>query len=83
MTKIKPLINTDTDEAMRHMAKYVEQYTMGDYGFMILVFPFGENPDRIAHYISNCDRESMIKALREKADVLEQKLDIENAGGVQ
>ncbi len=83
MPTIKPLINTDTDEAMRHMAKYVEQYTMGDYGFMILVFPFGENPTRIGHYISNCDRESMIKALREKADVLEQNMDIQNNGTVQ
>jgi hypothetical protein len=43
------------------------------YGFMLLVFPFGGGP---AHYISNSSRKDMIKALREKADVLEAKMDL-------
>jgi len=81
MTKAK--IDLDTDGAMREMAGFVDQYTGDDYGFMILVFPFENNPDRTAHYISNCDRESMIKALREKANVLEQGIDIQNTGSVQ
>lgn len=53
-----------------------------EYGWMLLVFPF-EGEDRTANYISNASREDMIKALREKADVLEKKIDItgdSNAG---
>ena len=43
-------------------------------GFMLLVFEFGEN--KVANYVSNANREDMIEVLREKANVLEQKLDI-------
>ena len=76
-------IDLDTDGAMREMAGFVDHYTGEKYGFIIMIFPFGENTSRVAHYISNCDRESMINALREKADVLEQNLDIDNKGAVQ
>ena len=70
-------IEIDTDECMRDIAKNIETKTGGKYGFAVLVFPFG-NDERTAHYISNSKREDMIKALREKADVLEQRLDIQN-----
>ncbi len=43
-------------------------------GFSLLLFDFGE--EGIAHYISNGNRDDMIKILREKADVLEQNKDI-------
>ncbi len=74
-----------TDGSMRHIADMIETQigTDNKYGFMVLVFPFGDNPDRVAHYISNADREGMIETLREKANVLEQKLDIQNNWKVQ
>ena len=42
-------------------------------GFCVLVFGF-DRPG-IANYVSNADRESMIKALRETADRLEKNQD--------
>ena len=74
-------IETDTDECMREIARNIESKTGKKYGFAVLVFPFG-NKERTAHYISNSNREDMIKALREKADVLEQKQDIPSGGGM-
>lgn len=73
-----------TDGSMRHIANTIESQIGSEnkYGFMVLVFPFGEDT-RVAHYISNANREDMIKALREKADVLEKKFDISVGGGVQ
>lgn len=58
---------------MRKLAKKVEAELPKGMGFMILVFPFNE--PGTANYISNAQRHTMIKALREKADILEQKLD--------
>ncbi len=69
-------IEENTDDAMRKIADNMEQFIGKEkYGFMVLVFPFSDGPS-IAHYISNANRKDMIKALREKADVLEAKLDI-------
>ena len=80
----KPLIEIDTDRAMIKIAKCVEVHTDKKYGFMVLVFPFeSTNGERAAHYISNCRREDMIKALREKADALEQGRDIRTSGSMQ
>ena len=75
-------INIDTDRTMRMIAEDIERKVGKDYGFMVLVFPFAEGA-KTANYISNCDRKSMISALREKADVLERGLDIPVAGRVQ
>lgn len=62
-------------KAMQKMANEVEKMLPSDMGFMILVFPFGK--PGTANYISNANREDMIIALREKADILEQKKDFE------
>jgi len=43
-------------------------------GFMILYFPFGD--PGIGHYGSNCNREDMIKAMREAATRLESRQDV-------
>ncbi len=67
-------VDTDTEEAMREIARFIENVAPG-YGFSVLVFPFGDDFP-VSHYISNSRREDMIKALREKADVLESGLDI-------
>lgn len=73
-TEEKMSLEADTDQTMRDLANHVKG-TVGDgYGFVVLVFPFGE--PGVANYISNGSREDMITALREKADVLEAKKDI-------
>ena len=47
-------------------------------GFCLLVFPKGTK-DGIANYVADCEREDMIKFLRETADRLEANKD--NARG--
>jgi len=74
-----PAIEIDTDVTMRMIADEIKVRCGDGYGFMVLVFPFGDS-ERTAHYISNARREDMIIALREKADVLEKGLDIQNIG---
>ena len=72
------VIEGNTDLFIRGMGKVLDACLNGDkqkYGFMLLVTEFGKDPG-VGHYISNCKREDMIKALREKADVLEKGLDI-------
>jgi len=61
--------------AMQKMAEGVKKLLPKEFGFMILVFPFGNKG--VANYISNAKREDMIIALREKADVLEKGKDFE------
>ena len=77
------LIEENTDQCMRFMGESIKGMIGKEYGFMLMVFPFGDNKDRVAHYVSDADRETMIETLREKANVLEKKLDIPVGGGVQ
>ena len=52
-------------------------------GFALLVFDFGDQPS-IGNYISNADRTTMIKTLREFADHLEKNGDFPpTIGGIQ
>ena len=62
-----------TEEIMRYAAKSIEEY-FPDMAFILLVFEFGDN--KIGNYISNAERKSMIKVLRETADRLEFNQDI-------
>jgi hypothetical protein len=75
----KNTIEQDTGETMRDIARFIESVAPG-YGFSVLVFPHGQET-RAAHYISNCHREDMIKVLREKADILENRLEIATIPG--
>ena len=63
-----------TDEGLKGVARALEDVLPEIYGFRmgfaLMVFPFGSE-ERGADYISNGDRECMIKALREAADKLE------------
>ena len=47
-----------------------------DWGFCILMFEFGDEGEN-TQWVSNASREDMVKALREQADRLEQRI----AGG--
>ena len=52
----------------------VLQKELGPMGFAVMIFEF--HRPGISNYISNAEREDMIKALRELADRLEKKQDI-------
>lgn len=43
-------------------------------GFVVLLFEFGEDPKGRCNYISNAEREDVIKLLREQADYFEEDL---------
>jgi hypothetical protein len=57
---------------MREIADVVRDRLPDELGFAVLVFEFGGGP---ASYISNASRADMIAALREQADLLEQRRD--------
>ena len=59
-------------EAMQSLARIIDKEVSGN-GFALLVFPFGN--EKMSNYVSNAQREDMIKALRETADRLENKQD--------
>jgi len=42
-------------------------------GFALFTFPFGEDPDEVGDYVSNAERETMIKFMRGLADRLEKR----------
>lgn len=52
---------------------YLEEFHGMRKGFILVVFPFKEDENKVADFASNCNRASSIPALRELADVLENK----------
>lgn len=65
------------EEVLKGVALAVDetlQHFFGDIGFIFLTFQF--NAPGIANYVANAERATIIKALRETADRLEQKQDI-------
>ena len=59
-------------EQMRELARLIEPRIKG-LGFALFVFPFKE--PGISNYISNADRNDMIKALKEKVKRFENMED--------
>ena len=57
---------------MRELAHLIEEKIKG-YGFALFVFPFSESG--ISNYISNAQRDDMIKALEEKISIFKNKKD--------
>lgn len=65
------------EELMRDLAAAIDltlKDNIGEKGWALLVFDF--NQPGIANYVSNANREDMIKMLRETADRLENNEDI-------
>lgn len=58
---------------MQAMAEEVRKFLPEDFGFALIVFKFNE--PGVSNYISNAERTTMIKALRETADRLENRQD--------
>jgi len=57
---------------MREIADVVRDRLPDELGFAVLVFEFGGGP---SGYISNASRQTTVSALRELADVIEQRRD--------
>lgn len=57
-------------QKMRDIADHVKAQLPEGIGFAVLVFQFGGGP---AGYFTNANRATMVKALREQADRLEQR----------
>jgi hypothetical protein len=68
-----PIDFKETSHIMNALATVISEGLPG-VGFALLMFNFG-NPE-LANYVSNAEREVMIKALREVANHLEQRKDI-------
>ena len=69
-----------TEDVLQAVAHGLQKVFNGDAeisesrtGFVLLAFGIGQ--PGISNYVSNCDRASMIEALRETADRLEKKQD--------
>jgi hypothetical protein len=77
MTPLDEMTEPELRNLMNAMARAVEN-TGRNFGvtpkpyFTLLVW----NDPKIAQYVSNCERHSMIAAIRETADRLEQKEDV-------
>lgn len=79
------MANKKQEYDLRRMARNVEKQAKKSYGehmgFVLLVFPFGENPNSVADYISNVERTSMINTLKETISRLENREDIPASNG--
>ena len=59
----------EAERSMQRIAKAVEPMVPKGFGFAVLVFSFGEKG--FMNWVSNAQRQDMVKALRECADKLE------------
>ncbi len=55
---------------LQSLGKHIEKKTPGDALYVLMVVPKGEVDGR-AHYVSNAERPSVVKLLREFADALD------------
>lgn len=52
-------------EKMQEICKSVDDLLPNGYGFVVLAFQFGEIEGRQAIYGSNCDRQDILRAMKE------------------
>ena len=50
---------------MQRIARKVDEELPSGYGFAVLVFNFGEGKDNEIMYVSNADRQDIVKAMEE------------------
>ena len=70
-------LQKQTEQVMRHLAPMLDstlKQLSDNLGFALFVFEF--NRSGISNYISNAERSSMIKALKETIEALEKDQDI-------
>lgn len=63
-------IEPELQDAMKQVARAIDDKLPLDYGFALLVFRLGEGG--FMNYVSNANRSDMCQALREAADQLER-----------
>jgi hypothetical protein len=63
----------EAERKMQGIAGTVQKMVPQGWGFAVLCFSFGENG--FMNYVSNAERQDMIKALRECADQIENNRD--------
>ena len=77
MTKQTIEMQQQTEELMRYLGKILDDAISEFFpqaGFALIIFKFHE--EGLSNYISNAERGSMIKALKEIAERLEKNEDI-------
>lgn len=78
-------VQQQTEEIMKYLAKVLDDAISEFFpqaGFALIIFKFHE--EGLSNYISNAERGSMIKALKEIVERLEKNEDIPVAlGGIQ
>lgn len=76
LRELETMTEPELGELMRYAARRIERafadLRVQKPHFALVVF----NDPQIGQYISNCERESMIAALRETADRLERNQDV-------
>lgn len=65
-------MNEFVKSKMQKIAKKVDEELPNGYGFVVLAFNFGEGPDNEMMYVSNANREDIVKAMQEWIEKTEQ-----------
>lgn len=50
---------------LQGIAREIDKRLPDNHGFILLTFPFGEDPGRRCSYVSNAERASAVNALKE------------------
>ena len=70
-------IEQNTDKTMQFMGNQIKTMIGPNYGFALIIVPFSAI-DGVGHYVSDADRDDIIKVLRQQADNLESGQDLSN-----
>lgn len=57
---------------MQKIAKKVDEELPNGYGFVVLAFNFGEGKDNEMMYVSNANRQDIVKAMKEWIKKIEE-----------
>ncbi len=57
---------------MQKIARKVDEELPSGYGFVVLAFNFGEGKDNEMMYVSNANRQDIVKAMKEWIEKTEQ-----------
>jgi len=52
-------------EYLRELARIIDSKLPDNFGFILMCFPFGDDPGQRLRYVSNADRKDVINAMKE------------------
>jgi hypothetical protein len=58
-------VSDEVKETLRHMGRVVGKACPPGWGFTLLIFTFGEGEGRVLTYISNAEREDVLRVMQE------------------